>query len=242
VALLLSLSALRPGRLLDLIAPQTCAACCLPGEVVCADCLAALTAPPDPLCATCGHPAPLPLARCPRCPSGLDRARQAALYDGPAPALVMALKDGRRRPLARVLADLIAAAVPPPPPDAALVPVPLGRARLAERGFNQSALLARALGRRWRRPVAELLERTREGPAQRGSGAAARARQAAGAFAARPGARAPASVWLVDDVLTTGATLSACARALRRAGAEEVGAVCFARVPDGRVRADGRGR
>jgi ComF family protein len=230
-----------PGRLLDLVAPQTCAACRLPGEVVCADCLTALVVPPDPLCATCGHPAPLTLARCPRCPPGLAWARQAVLYSGPAPALVTALKDGRRRPLARVLAERIAAAVPPPPPGAALVPVPLGRARLAERGFNQSALLARALGRRWERPVVELLERTREGPAQRGSRAAARARQAAGAFAARPGVRAPTMAWLVDDVLTTGATLSACARALRRAGAAEVGAVCFARVPDARGPASGRG-
>jgi ComF family protein len=205
--------------------------------MACEDCLDALVTPPDPLCATCGHPAPVPLARCPSCPAGISRARQAVLYLGPAPAFVMALKDGRRRPVADLLAARIAAAVPPPPPDAALVPVPLGRARLAERGFNQSLLLARALGRRWDRPVAELLGRVREGPPQRGSRAAERARQAAGAFAPRPGARAPGTVWLVDDVLTTGATLAACARALRGAGAGEVGSVCFARVP-----ADSRGR
>jgi ComF family protein len=210
--------------------PQTCAACALPGEIACEGCLDELVTPPDPLCATCGHPAPIPLARCPRCPPGICRSRQAALYVGPAPALVMALKDGRRRTVADLLAARIAATVAPPPPGAPLVPVPLARARLAQRGFNQSLLLARALGRRWDRPVAELLARERDGPPQRGARAADRARQAAGAFAPRPGARAPATVWLVDDVLTTGATLAACARALRRAGARDVGAVCFARV------------
>jgi ComF family protein len=237
MGILTSLSAVRPGRLLELVVPQTCAACGLPGEIACEDCLDVLVPPPDPLCATCGHPGPIPLARCPRCPSGISRARQAVLYLGPAPALVMALKDGRRRTVADLLAARIAAEVAPPPSDVPLVPVPLGRARLAQRGFNQSLLLARALGRRWDRPVAELLAREREGPPQRGSRAAERARQVAGAFALRPGAQAPATVWLVDDVLTTGATLSACARALRRAGAREVGAVCFARVP-----ADGPGR
>jgi len=240
MGVLASLSAFRPERLLDLVAPQTCAACGLPGEVACRDCLGELAAPPEPLCARCGHPAPVPLDRCPHCPPGLRHARQAALYTGPAPALVTALKDGRRRPVADLLAGRIAAAVAPPPPGVPLVPVPLGRARLAERGFNQSLLLARALARRWDRPVAELLTREREGPRQRGSRAAARARQAAGAFLARPGAQVPPAVWLVDDVLTTGATLAACARALRYAGAREVGAVCFARAPlegvGGRVR------
>ncbi len=129
-----------------------------------------------------------------------------------------------------MMAEVIAARVPQPPADAALVPVPLGPHRARERGFNQSLLIARALGRIWHRPVVETLVRVREGDDQRGARASARARQVAGAFAVRPGARVPAVVWLVDDVHTTGATLADCSRALRAAGAGAVGAVCFARV------------
>jgi putative sigma-54 modulation protein len=132
---------------------------------------------------------PVPVARCPACRGRLSGARQAVGYAAAAPALVGALKDGRRRVLAAVLAERIAVAVPAPPLGAVLVPVPLGPRRLGERGFNQSLLIARELGERWRRPVAEALRRAREEPAQRGSAATARARQAAGAFA--PSGRVP---------------------------------------------------
>jgi ComF family protein len=173
---------------------------------------------------------PVPVGRCPACLGPLEGARQAVAYVGAAPALVTGLKDRRLRRLASVLAGVVAERVPPPGPGAVLVPVPLGPARMRERGFNQSALIARELGRRWDLPVAEALARVREGTDQRGAPRSARARQAAGAFSARPGAAAPEHAVLVDDVHTTGATLAACARALRRAGAERVGAVCVARV------------
>lgn len=152
------------------------------------------------------------------------------MYEGPAPALVGALKDRRRRALALVLAGIIAAQTEAPPAGAVLVPVPLSPRRQAERGFNQSLLIAREVGRLWDARVVDALERVREGPPQRGAGAAERTRQVAAAFRARSGVPVPRTVWLVDDVHTTGATLSACARALRRAGAGEVGAVCFARA------------
>jgi ComF family protein len=222
------------GRLLDLLLPPACAGCGLPGPAACAGCLDALEPVRPPLCDGCGAPVPVPVARCPSCRGRLEGARQAVVYAASAPALVAALKDGRRRALAGVLADRIAAAVPAPPLVAVLVPVPLGRRRLAERGFNQSLLIARELARRWGRPVAEVLARVREEPAQRGSSAAARARQAAGAFAAAGAAPAPAHAVLVDDVHTTGATLADCARALRRGGSRTVGAACFARALRGR--------
>jgi len=151
-------------------------------------------------------------------------------YEGPAPALVASLKDGRRRGLAESLADVMAAELPVPAERAPLVPVPLAPRRERDRGFNQSLLLARALGRRWGVTVVDALVRVRDGPPQRGASATDRARQVAGAFAAGPTGVVPRRAVLVDDVHTTGATLAACARALRRAGAREVGAVAFARA------------
>ena len=155
------------------------------------------------------------MSRCPECAGGPRWARQAVAYAGPAPALVAALKDGRRRTLAGVLAGVMTSTLAPPPPDAVLVPVPLSPRRRAERGFNQSALLARALGRAWGHPVADALARVRDGPPQRGAGAGARVRQVRGAFAVRAEIPVPALAVLVDDVHTTGATLAACARTLR---------------------------
>jgi ComF family protein len=222
------------GRLLDLLLPPACAACGLPGPAACAGCLGSLEPLPPPWCGGCGAPAPVPVGRCPGCRGRLAGARQAVAYAAAAPALVAALKDGRRRVLAAVLADRIAGAVPAPAPGAVLVPVPLGPRRMAARGFNQSLLIARELARRWGRPVAEPLARVREEPAQRGASATARAHQAAGAFAAVRGEAAPAHAVLVDDVHTTGATLADCARALRAAGARTVSAACFARALRGR--------
>lgn len=219
-----------PVRLLDLVLPPACAACGLPGPPACRACLDGLVPLDAPWCAGCGATVPVPVARCPACRGRLGGARQAVAYEAAAPALVAALKDGRRRVLAGVLAQRIVAALPPPPLGAVLVPVPLGPARLRERGFNQSLLIARELAHRWRRPVAEPLVRVREEAHQRGSAATARARQAAGAFAARGRDPVPAHPWLVDDVHTTGSTLADCARALRAGGARGVGAVCFARV------------
>jgi ComF family protein len=224
------------GALLDVILPPACAACGLPGASACAGCRAALERLPPPWCGGCGAPVPVPVPRCAACRGGVVGARQAVAYTGPAPALVAALKDDRRRGLAAVLAQVIAATVPAPPPGVVLVPVPLGPLRSRARGFNQCLLIARALSREWGRPVVEGLVRTREGADQRGARATARARQASGAFAARPGAPPPAAAWLVDDVRTTGATLADCARALRAAGTGTVGAVCFARVPEGSAR------
>lgn len=138
-------------------------------------------------------------------------------------ALLTALKNGNRRDLVGWLADRLAPRLTP----SALTVVtwaPTGAARRRHRGYDQAELLARALSRRWHRPCRPLLRR-RPGPAQIGRSAAQR--QSNPSFTAV--GLAPASVVVVDDIATTGATLTAAARALRRSGAREVLGVVAAR-------------
>jgi ComF family protein len=146
-----------------------------------------------------------------------------------------ALKYARRRRLAARLADALLAEPAVQAllePDVLLVAVPLHPRRLRERGFNQSELIARAIGRRTGLPVLRrALVRRHDTPPQAGRTAAERRRNVAGAFATRA---CPALqgrvVILVDDVLTTGATARACATALRRGGAAAVRMLTVARV------------
>jgi ComF family protein len=169
-------------------------------------------------------------AGCSECPRRLAGLRFAAAYDDVLRALLTALKDHGRRDVAGALADLILARCAHPSPVAMLVPVPLAPERRSKRGFNQAELIAAALAESWGLQVAHLLERTRDDPPQRGASKTDRARNVRGAFAVRAGATVPTEAWIVDDVCTTGATLSACALALRRGGVGWVGAVCVARV------------
>ena len=208
-----------------------------------------------PWCARCGQPEPL-FGRCRLCaewPAAFGLARSAVWLDAGAREAVHALKYGG---LPRIAPELAAAMVGLDVPgldSGLLVPVPLGRARLRDRGYNQSERLARALGRRWRRPVVDLLVRTRDTAAQTALTPEARLANVAGVFEMRNGEcgmrsersrensalRIPHSALeralvLVDDVFTTGATLAEAARALERAGAGTVSAVTFGRavVPD----------
>jgi ComF family protein len=218
------------ARSLDVLFPPSCAACGLPGEGLCSRCRGRVTGLDGFGCAACGHPWEARAQRCAECPPAIDVTRQAVAYDDVAQAVVSALKDDHRRDMALVIADLMLSRIPRPPSGIALVPVPLAASRLRERGFNQAELVARALGERWDMPAAVLLTRDRDGPAQRGSSVTERRLQVRGAFRATGVPAMPAAVCLVDDVITTGATLSACARALRHGGVRAVGAVAFARV------------
>jgi ComF family protein len=113
--------------------------------------------------------------------------------------------------------------------DAALVPVPVHGDRLRQRGYNQAALLARRLGLELGRPVGDVLARALPTGLQHRLNRAERLRNLHGAFVVRPEARAPPQVILVDDILTTSATLEACAAVLRAAGSERVVGVAIAR-------------
>lgn len=218
---------MRFSDLLDLVFPTSCACCGLPGADLCAACEGTLVRHVGG-CARCGHPWSVAVECCPECPAKLDRVRHAVSYTPAAQSLLLALKEGGRRSLAPLLADLVVATVPAPAA-CVLVPVPSTPAAARDRGFNQAELVARALGRRWDLPVEGALCRDADGPRQRGSSATDRRRQVRGAFRATPRTRWT-PVTLVDDVMTTGATLSACARALRAEGATRVGAVVVARA------------
>lgn len=173
------------------------------------------------MCAAC-------LARPPR----LDRIRAAVAYDDISRSIALRLKYGRKTALARTMSRYMRPLVGDLPANALLVPVPLHRRRLWNRGFNQSAIVARDLSRRTGVPVAvNALRRVRPTPPLKGMGMRQRRRTVAGAFRANlPAELRGRTVILIDDVFTTGSTANACARVLKRAGAERVDLISWARV------------
>lgn len=155
------------------------------------------------------------------------------VYEGGARALVRGLKYRNAAGLADPLAAQIAANSPPGlfRPGDTLVPVPLHPARMRRRGFNQAERLAAALAVRLKLAVCDCLQRTGPATRQVGSDRRERLERPDGAVAIRAGRPVPGHVVLIDDVATTGATLAACAGALRAAGVERVVAATFARTP-----------
>jgi predicted amidophosphoribosyltransferase len=192
-----------------------------------------------PLCAACGRLCRAEAVLCTRCgrrlagaepllgkgPPGLDRAWSSAPHEGVARDLVAALKFRRLLPVADLMADRIQWLAPANMLSGAVVPVPPAPVRRRQRGFDPAGELAAALAQRLDASVQPCLAR-RGGTRQVGR---RRAERIAHPPRIRATAAAPRSVILVDDVLTTGATLTACAQALRSAGAIRVVAITFAR-------------
>lgn len=209
--------------LLGLLFPDRCAGCGRSGALLCQACRAGLRPYAHNgrgvLVSAAGQPVPL------------DEAAIAFVFEGALREAVHALKYDRRRRMGEPLGDLLAQHLRCHPlPADGLIAVPLHPRRLAERGFNQSDLLAQRLSLQCHIPfVASGLIRNRDTAHQVGLDAQERQANVSDAFTWQHHAPPPARVLLIDDVLTTGATLGACAQALRAAGSHEVRALVLAR-------------
>ena len=229
--------------LLNLIFPDDCRVCGAPLHnlsrvPICGACLTE----PQPLvaeffCSDCKTPFvnPAPLdeqGRCTLCRLGLqgfDAVYTYGSYEGPLRQLVHHFKFGGMRPLAATFGDMLIRALPRETSFDVIVPMPLHWFRRWQRGFNQSALLAKEISRRWHTPLADVARRGKRTAPQAGLTNSKRRLNVRGAFQVR-GRLDGKHVLLVDDVLTTGATASACARALKRAGASRVTLLVVART------------
>ena len=237
--------------LIRLLFEPPCAACGAMltqplARTVCDACWAGITRVAEPYCRTCGDELTGAVAlhdRCDRCRSDVHYysvARSAGRFDGPLREIVHAFKYGGRRLLAEPLALLLREAGDDVLRDVeAVVPVPLHPVRLWRRGFNQADDLARQLDQ----PVWRVLRRRRHGPSQTSLPARERRRSMHHEFALSVGTLVRseqrrrlkgATLVLIDDVMTTGATLDACAKVLAAAGAKDVRALTVARAVSGR--------
>ncbi len=222
------------SALLDLLYPPCCAACgeglsSSAEEPFCVICAQAVDPVPSG-CRSCGLPGPDALCgACLSNPPSFTACHAGGLFGGPLADAIHALKYRDRPALARPLGAWLAGQVSLPQ-SSAIVPVPLGRKRRLARGYDQAALLARALAKAKDLPVLPLaLARTRETKPQVGRTRADRLRNVRGAFRAMPTVRGR-DVVLLDDVVTTGATADACAEALVLAGARSVRVLALARA------------
>jgi ComF family protein len=213
-------------RLLDLVLPPACAGCGSASGPWCAECGSSLRPASDPgewfLRADPGVVVGDALEVAIAAYAYEDRLRRALarLKYGATPRVAAPLAEAAARHAKRLLG-----AIGP----ATLVPVPVHPDRLKDRGYNQAALLAAELSTRIGQPAAELLVRQRPTEKQHRLNRMARLRNLEGAFAMALARKPPPTVLLVDDILTTSATLEACARVLRAAGCERVGGFAIAR-------------
>ena len=234
---------------LDYALPPRCPACGVIVETagtICSTCWSSIEFLGEPLCAVCGMALPpsagadATCAACLTTPPPFGRVRAVANYGEVPRRIAHRLKYGRRLGLSRVMAGHMVRWIGDGDigeESPLLVPVPLHRWRIWSRGFNQSALIASEIARRTGLPVeSNLLRRVRSTPPLHALRRKERERVVRGAFALAPAAHARfrgRHVILVDDIWTTGATASACARSLQAAGVARVDVLCWARVGAG---------
>ena len=218
------------SSILDVFLPTRCVVCGAGGGSICSPCEGSLKRLGLPLCERCGAPTAWPVERCRECSGrriAFAHARAAVAYDEAAKRLVGAWKERGQRSLSRIAAEIVDGVLARP--DAyTLTFVPADDNRFLERAHNPAERLASELGRSWQLPVVALLRRKPGAARQRGLTLAERRRNVRGLFHAT--GPAPRAVVLVDDVYTSGATVSAAATALRKAGARRVEVVTFARA------------
>ncbi|MBQ0945315.1 ComF family protein [Ideonella sp. 4Y16] len=215
--------------------PQVCAVCGgWARGPACPDCLARFAAP-RPRCGRCALPLPAGQPLCGRCqlsPPPFSRAVVALDYGFPWDRLVSRWKQSGDLALTGLFALLMRPVLSAEPPVDAVLPMPASPARLRERGYDQALLLARAVDAR---ADGGLLRRWRDTPHQTGLDRAARQANLRGAFMLAPGRRAEVQgrhLALVDDVMTTGASVTEASRVLREAGAASVSLWLLARTPE----------
>jgi ComF family protein len=232
--------------LADLLWPPRCGACSalLEGEdktqnCFCAACTETLVFTTAPLCSTCGLPfgGTGPNHVCSGClidPPAFDHARTLLLYGGAAAQALTRLKYARVPGLAKPLGNMLSHLTLQMPPPDVVVPVPLHPIRLRARGFNQSALLAAQVASTLKTPfLTNTLVRTRNTPSQAGMNRQQRLTNLQNAFSVRQKHRIPGRhVLLIDDVITTTATIRAAASILVRSGAKHISVAALARAPD----------
>jgi competence protein ComFC len=221
------------AALADLFYPQHCVGCNRrASDLLCQTCFEALPRIGRPACARCGMPTAFETSVCDEC-KGVDFAFESARaplkYAGVGKEIVYALKyRAYTRVAERLATPLMLEVLDAKDRFDAVVPVPLHRSRLRHRGFNQAELLARGLARKINAPVSGTLQVVRRTRDQVELSAAERRANVSGAFGAKD--RVRGRVLLIDDVFTTGATMSACAEVLLRAGASEVHALSLCRT------------
>jgi competence protein ComFC len=229
---------LRLGRLIEVAVdsffPRRCVGCGRVGDFLCPDCLRKLPRITAPFCPRCGRPQVSGIV-CPSCwqrPTEIDGIRSPFRFDEVVRKSIHDLKYRNLKAISPCLAELLADYLEENPlPGEALVSVPLHSRRLRERGYNQSGLLARELGKRIGLPVMEdcLIRVKQAQPQVRAVDVEERRRNVADAFVCRDKRVSGKQIILIDDVCTSGATLESCAAALRNSGATSVWGLTFAR-------------
>ena len=227
-----TLSSRVAGPVLDLLLPLSCAVCGREGQLLCSACEPSLPRLEQPYCSICAWPGRRGVcSRCTASPPAIGRIGAPYLFEGAVREMVHSFKYGNFRAAAPTLGALMADHLKRDPMSAGvLMPVPLHGGSERQRGYNQAELLARAIAREGGTPLeSRALRRTKKTPPQVSmDGYAQRIGNIQGAFGCDGDLRG-VNVLLIDDVVTTGSTMSACAQALKASGAGSVWGLVLAR-------------